>query len=139
MTGNRDWLIDLNPNVKNKLRFADNNTISAKGIWKMMITHKDGKIAYMHDVVYVLTMKNSLLSLGQLFEKGFTMAKQQNHIEIYDSKQMLVLKAPLSKNRTFKINLDANAIQCLSTINTEEESWLWPNRHGHLNFKTTQL
>jgi len=42
----------------------------------------------------------------------------------------------MSKNRTFKINLDANSVQCLSTINIEEESWLWHYKYGHLNFKS---
>ena len=77
----------------------------------------------MHDVLYVPSMKNNLLSLGQLLEKGFTMAMQENYIEIFYDKQRLVLKVPLSRNRTFKVNLSIAAIQCLSTINTEEDSW----------------
>ncbi|RDX83678.1 hypothetical protein CR513_35378, partial [Mucuna pruriens] len=71
MTGNRDWLVDFNPNVTTSVRFADNSTILAEGI-------------------------------GKLVEKGFTMTMQANHIEMFDDKQRLVLKAPLSRNRTFK-------------------------------------
>jgi len=52
------------------------------------------------------------------------MTIQQNHIEVYDSKQRLLLKAPLSKNITFTINLNVIAIQCMSAIKIEEESWL---------------
>ena len=70
----------------------------------------------MHDVLYVPSMKNNLLNLGQVLEKGFTMAMQGNHIEIFDDKQKLVLKAPLSRNRTFKVNLSIVVIQCLSTF-----------------------
>jgi len=102
MTGNRDWLIDLNPYVKNNVKFADNSSIVAEGIGKVMITRKDGKVAYMSDVLYVPSMKNNLLSLGQLLEKGFTMNMQQKVIEIFDSQHRLVIKAPLSKNRTLK-------------------------------------
>ena len=90
----------------------------------------------MHDVLYVPSMKNNLLSLGQLLEKGFTMAMQENYIEIFYDKQRLVLKVPLSRNRTFKVNLSIAAIQCLSTVNTEEDNWLWHYRYGHLNFKS---
>jgi len=61
-------------------------------------------------------MKNNLLSLGQLLEKGYTMTKH-NHIKVYDSKQRPILKAPFFKNRTFKINLDATAIQCMLVVN----------------------
>jgi len=38
------------------------------------------------------------------------MIMQHNHTEVYDSKQWLLLKAFLSKNKTFKINLDATTI-----------------------------
>ena len=69
MTGNRDWLVDFNPNVTTSVRFADNSTILAKGIGKVMITPKNEETAYMHDVMYVPSMKNNLLSLGQLLEK----------------------------------------------------------------------
>ncbi|RDX93140.1 hypothetical protein CR513_24641, partial [Mucuna pruriens] len=106
MTGNRDWLVDFNPNVTTSVRFADNSTILAEGIRKVMITRKNREIAYMHDVLYIPSMKNNLLSLGQLLEKGFTMAMQANHTKIFDDKQGLVLKAPLSRNRTFKKNCE---------------------------------
>jgi len=70
-------------------------------------------------------MQHNLLSLRQLLEKGYSMIMKQNHIEVYDSKQRLLLKAPISRNKTFKINLDATTIQCLSSVNVEEESYLW--------------
>ena len=74
MIGNRDWLVDFNPNVTTSVRFADNSTILAEGIGKVMITRKNGETTYMHNVLYVSSTKNNLLSLGQLLEKGFTMA-----------------------------------------------------------------
>ena len=44
--------------------------------------------------------------------------------------------APLYKNRTFKRNLDVSTLQCLSTININEESWVWHCMCVHLNFKS---
>ena len=38
MTRNKDWLIDLNPCVKNNVKFADNSSNVAEGIGKVMIT-----------------------------------------------------------------------------------------------------
>lgn len=125
MIGRRDWLIDFDANVKNKVRFVDNRTILAKGIGKVMIRRKDGKSAFMNDVLYVPTMKTNLPSLGQLLEKGFSKEMKQNYNEIFDYKHKLVLKAPLSKNRTFRVNLSAVEVQCFSTTNAEEEKWLW--------------
>jgi len=76
----------------------------------------------MCDVLYIPSMNNNLLSLGQLLGKCYTMIMKQNHIEVYNSKQRLLLNAPLSKNKNFKIKLDATAIQRMSAVNVEEES-----------------
>ena len=47
-----------------------------------------------------------------------------------------MFKAFISKNRTFKINLNAVVIQCLSAINFTEKNWLWHYPYRHLNFKS---
>ena len=137
MTGNREWIIDFDSNVKNSVRFVNNSMISDEGIGKVRFTCKDGRVAYMNDVLYVPSMKNDLFSLGQLLEKGFKMSMEHNSIKIYDQKSRLVLKAPLSKNRTFKTNLNTSTAQCLSSIRDKEETNLvWHYRFGHLNFKS---
>lgn len=87
MTGNRNWLLDLDTSVKGTVHFVDNNTIRAEGSDKVLITRKDGRSVYMHNVLYVPTMKSNLLSLNQLLEKGYTMNMQQGHIEVFNERQ----------------------------------------------------
>ncbi|XP_014506232.1 uncharacterized protein LOC106765984 [Vigna radiata var. radiata] len=124
MTRRREWLVNLDSSLKSCVSFADNSSIMAEGIDRVLIACKNGKIAYMDDVLYVSTMKSNLLSLGQLLEKGYTMSMHQNHIKVFDRKQHPVIKAPLSRNRTFKVNLNAVEIQYLSTMNDDEERWV---------------
>ncbi|WVZ18406.1 hypothetical protein V8G54_005728 [Vigna mungo] len=124
MTGNRSWLIDLDTSVKSSVRFADDSVIRAKGSGKVLITRKDGKPVCIHNVLYVPTMRSNLLSLGQLLEKGYTMSLQKRNIEVYDEKQRLIIKAPLARNRTFKVNLNAVEIQCLAAEGGNEKEWL---------------
>lgn len=140
MTGHRDWLIDFDDSVKSKVKFADNSIISAEGIGKVMITRNKGKPAYVTNVLYVPSMKTNLLSLGQLLEKGFSMNLKDNFIDVFDAKGRKVLKAPLCKNRTFQVNLNATEVECFSSTSAIGENWLWHQRYGHLNFKSlTQL
>ena len=135
--GNRNWIIDFDPNIKNSVRFADNSMIYVEGIGKVRFNGKDGRAGYLNDVIYVPSMKNNLFSLDQLLEKGFKMSMEHNSIKIYDQKSRLVLKTPLYKNRTFKTNLNISTAQCLSSIGGKEEtSWLLHYRFGHLNFKS---
>ncbi|XP_014506258.1 uncharacterized protein LOC106766009 [Vigna radiata var. radiata] len=114
MMGNRRWLLNLDTSVKSTIRFADNSTIQVEGVGKILIKCKDGKSMYMHNVLYIPMMKSNLLSLGQLLERGFTMKMQDRHIEVFDQKQQLIFKALASRNRTFRVNLNATEIQCMA-------------------------
>ncbi|KAK2352556.1 putative mitochondrial protein [Trifolium repens] len=136
MTGHRDWLLEFDDKFRSKVKFADNSTISVEGKGKVLVQRKNGNHTFVTDVLYVPTMKHNLLSLGQLLEKGFTMTVKNNSIQVFDPQHKIILKAPLSKNRTFKVNLQASAIQCFSSLITEDEKWLWHYRYGHLNFKS---
>lgn len=89
----------------------------------MMIKRGEGKPAYVTDMLS--SMKTNLLSLGQLLQKGFSMNMKGNFIEVFDAKDRLVLKAPLSKNRTFKVNLNASQMQCFSSKTADDKRWLW--------------
>ncbi|XP_014496893.1 uncharacterized protein LOC106758488 [Vigna radiata var. radiata] len=139
MTGRKEWLLDLDPKIRSNVRFADDSVIMAEGADKILIKRKDGRSAYMNNVLYVPNMKSNLLSLGQLLEKGYTMKMHQKHMEVFDERQQLILKAPLAKNRTFKVKLDVVVVQCLAAIDTKEEAWLWHCRFGHLNFRSQSL
>ncbi|GAU33196.1 hypothetical protein TSUD_206550 [Trifolium subterraneum] len=136
MTGHRDRLLELDENFKSTVKFADNSTISVEGKGKVMFTRKNGNHTFVTDVLYVPTMKHNLLSLGQLIEKGFALSTKDKFLEVHDPYKKLVLKAPLSKNRTFKVDLQASEVQCFSSLITEDEKWLWHYRYGHLNFKS---
>ncbi|CAJ2653926.1 unnamed protein product [Trifolium pratense] len=136
MTGHRDWLLEFDENFKSKVKFADDSTISVEGKGKVMVQRKNGNHTFVTDVLYVPSMKHNLLSLGQLLEKGFNYSTKDHSIEVFDPKNKLILKAPLSKNRTFRVNLQASAFQCFSSLITEDEKWLWHYRYGHLNFKS---
>jgi len=106
MTGNKSWFTELDDSINRKIRFADNSMVSAAGIGKMLIHKKDGKQASITYVLYVPNMKSNLISIGQLLQKGYTMKMEAQAIKVYDCKNKLILKAPLSKQRTFRININ---------------------------------
>lgn len=120
--------MELDSSTKSTIKFADNSSINVEGIEKVVLTKKDGKITVMNDVLYVPTMKNNLLSLGKLLEKGYTMSMEKKCIKVYDETKRLLFAAPLSKNRTFKINLNTTIVQCMNVVQTNKEDWLWHYR-----------
>lgn len=56
-------------------------------------------------------MKINLVSLGQLLERGYVMNMEDKMLRVFDENKKLILKAPLSVNRTFKIEI----LRCWST------------------------
>jgi len=102
----------------------------------MQIQKKDEGISCIYEVLYVPTMNNNLLNLGQLLQNGYRMLLEDNALKIFDKKNRFILKAHMLKNRTFKVEIQANQeVNCLS-VTEEGESWLWHKRYNHLNFKS---
>ncbi|RDX87867.1 Copia protein, partial [Mucuna pruriens] len=59
-------------------------------------------------------------------------------MKVYDSKRKLILKAPFSKNRTFKSGIQIGESNCLA-VAIEDQICLWHLRFGHLNFRSLGL
>ncbi|XP_019465092.1 PREDICTED: uncharacterized protein LOC109363293 [Lupinus angustifolius] len=136
MTGNKDWFVTLDKSVETRIKFADDSIIKAEGIGKVMIKKKDGSTSYISSVLYVPRMKSNLLSLGQLLEKGYKMRLEEKMLKVFNKKGVLILKAPLAQNRTFKIGIQLADQECLESI--ADEKWIWHQRFGHLNFKSLE-
>jgi len=138
MTGKKSWFSELDDSVNRKIRFADNSILCAAVNGKFMVHRKDGKKACITDMLYVPNMKSNLISIGQLLLKGYTMKVEAQTIKVFDSKNILILKAPLSKQRTFKININVIEDQCLLS-ETKNDNWLWNQRYGHIIFRDLNM
>lgn len=106
--------------------------VAGKG--KVLIKRRDGQHSFTSDVLYFPGMKSTLLNLGELLEKGYAMAMEEKVLKAYDSNKHLILKAPLAKNKIFKVGFEMLEYKCLATVVNQEE-WLWHYRFRHLNFK----
>ena len=76
-----------------------------------------------------------LMSYGQLLEKEFSTSLKNKFLDLLDLSDVRVFKVPLSRNRTFQVNMNNADVQFLASTVNEDESWLWHSRLGHLNFK----
>ncbi|RDX75389.1 hypothetical protein CR513_44734, partial [Mucuna pruriens] len=108
MTRRRDRFTKLDESVKSKVRFANDNFVSPEGVGRILIRQKK-------------------------YEEQSLKLKQRK-LMLFDNTRRSILKVPLSKNRTFKINIQICQYKCL-TITINDESWLW---HEHLNWRSLQ-
>ncbi|XP_058771127.1 uncharacterized protein LOC131644592 [Vicia villosa] len=134
MTGRRDWFVQINQVAKNKVKFTDDSTLMAEGVGDVLIEKKDGGHSMIKDVLYIPGIKCNLLSIGQLLEKGYNIRLEDKILRVVDASGVLILKAPMATNRTFKVELKVLEHRCLATAASREE-WLWHYRLGHLNFR----
>ncbi|GAU50018.1 hypothetical protein TSUD_331710 [Trifolium subterraneum] len=109
-----------------------------EGVGVVCIRSKNGDQAFINDVLYIPGIKCNLLSVGQLIEKDYKIVIEDRMMKLMDSNRKLVLKAPMSRNRTFKIELNVMNHMCLATA-IERNDWTWHYRFGHLNFRDLNM
>ncbi|XP_050893480.1 uncharacterized protein LOC127100379 [Lathyrus oleraceus] len=134
MTGRKDWFVQINQATKSKVKFADDTTLSAEGVGDVLIGKKNGGHSRIKDFLYIPGIKCNLLSIGQLLERGYKIRLEDKILRVLDSNGLLILKAPMAVNRTFKVELKVMEHRCLATAASIDE-WLWHYRLGHLNFR----
>ncbi|XP_073219452.1 uncharacterized protein [Cicer arietinum] len=143
MTGHKDWFVSIDEKVKREIRFADSSKVTAEGVGNVLIQRNDGKQYFICDVLFVPRMKNNLLSLGQLLEKGFSMKMKHGEIKMFDSANRFVLKAPLSRNRIFKTTLSNRSSRIMEVegldamLNPRDGDVSTPAIQPHTTCKTT--
>ena len=88
------------------------------------------------DVFYIPELKNNLLSVGQLQERGVAILIQHGVCRVYHPKKGLIMQTTMSTNRMFILSarILSKAPTCFQTI-LEDNTHLWHCRYGHLSFK----
>lgn len=113
MTSHLEWFCEIDKTMRRKIRFGDGSYVIAEGVGKVAIRREDGTKVIVSDVLYIPQMKSNLLSLGQLVEKGYSMNMKGNYMEVFDSKEKVVLKVSISRNITFKVGVNSIDKKCL--------------------------
>lgn len=71
MTGRKDWFINTSPSMKNKVKFLNENTMTAEGIGDVLIMRKDGKRPVISNILYIPGMANKFINIRQLIAKNY--------------------------------------------------------------------
>ncbi|KAK2988263.1 hypothetical protein RJ640_003134 [Escallonia rubra] len=138
MCGTHEFFVELDERHSGNITFGDLSQRPVKGRGKILLELKNGDQRYISDVYYVPDMKNNILSLGQLLEKGFTVQMKNMSLCVYDNNNVLIARVKMTKNRMFPLNLNIHQSNCFKAI-VGDESTLWHLRYGHLNFGALEL
>ncbi|KAK2361452.1 secreted RxLR effector protein [Trifolium repens] len=135
MTAHREWLTSFDSSRTSSIKLANSSKVAAEGTGNIVIRGNSGVKVIIKDVFYVPEMNCNLLSIGQLAEKGFSVAIAGDSLKLFDPEKGLVLKSTLSPNRTYKWSMTSDEMMCMTANISEGVNKLWHKRYEHLNFR----
>ena len=68
---------------------------------------KNGEHRILHGVYFIPTLRNSIMSLGQLDEAGSKVEIEHSTLRIWDQRKCLLAKVKRDRNRLYILHLDA--------------------------------
>jgi hypothetical protein len=108
--------------------------VKIQGMGSVVMQDHDSGHKVLTDVYYIPKMKSNIVSLGQLEEKGFTYDGGNGRLCVYDQEHKLLISAPRTTNRLYIAKFGMSSPVSL-LAKSEEKSWQWHARYGHLNFR----
>jgi hypothetical protein len=140
MSENKLWFTELDEGFKHSIKLGNNSrmTIIGKGRVKLNVARVMQKI---DGVYYIPKLKNDLLSMGQLHEKGLTILIQNNTCKLFHPTRGLIIETVMTSNRMLIMLAAMPPKESVAFVQTSEEgeTQLWHNMFAHLSFKGLRL
>jgi hypothetical protein len=141
MSGNKAAFCEIDESFRETVKLGNNTKMSVlgKGRVRLLLNRNNFVIT---EVFYVPELKNSLLSIGQLQERGFEILFKTGKCHIYHPQKGLVIQSEMTANRMFLLLANTQhtkeKITCFQTT-TSDIAHLWHCRYGHLSHKGLKL
>ncbi|PRQ38021.1 putative RNA-directed DNA polymerase [Rosa chinensis] len=136
MCCNKDWFTNIDEEFRHSVKLGNNARMSVMGKGSIRLK-VDGLTQVISDVYFVPELRNNLLSIGQLQEKGLAILIQHGVCKIYHSKKGLIMQTPMTANRMFVLlaNVVVTDFSTCMQASSDDLSHLWHCRYSHLNYK----
>lgn len=138
MCGAKEWFINIDTSFHQHVKLGDNRRMEVEGRGNMRL-EIDGLVQVITSVYFVPGLKNNLMSVGQLQEKGLKIVIEDNRCEVWHKQQRrMIMSSTMSRNRMFVILAkirepkgETEAYNLQSSV--EDTGEVWHCRFGHLN------
>lgn len=133
MCGNKDVFYDLDSSFRESVKLGNDSRITVQGKGKVQM-EVNGIVLMITEVFYVPDLKNNLLCIDQLQEKGMAVLIQHRKCKIFHSEKGLIMETEITHNRIFVVlaRYSPKEQQCFSSLTTDQAN-LWHCRYGHLS------
>jgi len=130
MTGDKSKFLSISFKQEGHVTYGYNNNNKGRILGRGSIGDKD--ILVIHDVLYVQGLKHNLLSISQLWDKGFQVIFKTNTYEIClpNTKEAMLVGKRI--NNVYLLDISSPcSIGCL--LSKQDESWHRRVAHIHMN------
>ena len=138
MTGFKSKFTELNEQISGQVSFGDGSTVRIEGKGYVAFVCKNGEVRMLNDVYYIPTLRNNIISLGQLTEEGNKITIKGDLLWVYDTQDRLLMKVKRSQNRLYKLIINTATPKCM-LLKQNEVSKLWHMHLGHVNYHALSL
>lgn len=129
MCGNKDMFSEFDQGFRHSVKLGNNSKMNVEGRGNVHLSF-NGLKHTVTEVFYVPELKNNLLSVGQLQEKGLAILMQGGKCRIYHPERGLIIETTMATNRMFVLMVEgaSNPTSCFLT-STQDISQLWHHRY----------
>jgi hypothetical protein len=124
MTGQREFFTELDSNVRGSVKFGDASGMEIKGVGSVIFTAMSGEHRLLTGVYYIPTLRNCIISLGQLDENSSCVEIKNGVMRIWDHHRRLLAKVTTDTNRLYVLNMQVAQPLCL-VARRDDEAWQW--------------
>ncbi|KAF2318983.1 hypothetical protein GH714_012165 [Hevea brasiliensis] len=141
MCGNKSMFSSLDTTFTHSVKLGNNTRmkVSGKGTVKLIL---QGNCYTIGEVYWAPELKNNLMSVGQLQEKGVAVLFKNGVCSIYHPQKGKMAESIMSANRMFILLAESSITthegRCLQVSNSDQ-SILWHYRYGDLSYKGLRI
>lgn len=127
--------------MKSQVTLGDGKRHNVEGKGVVAVQTKDGTSKLIHDVLFVPSLAQNLLSVGQLAQKGYIVKFEGDHCLLIDKRtKQLMTKIKMTPNKVYPLKMASVENYASYSLKNEcDKSLLWHLRFGHLHFNGLKL
>ena len=134
MCWHKEFFSEMDESFRKFVKLGNNSSIDVVGKGKVHLQINQLS-QIITEVFYIPELKNNILNIGQLQEKGLGIVFRNNTCRVYHPERGLILETRMSLNRMFILlaKIQTQNQQCFLTP-TPDLNHLWHCHYGHLSF-----
>ena len=134
MMSKKSYFHSLDENQQGVIRFGDESSVRFEGKGSIFLNYLDGEEIKLEGVLFVPSLRVNILSLGKLYEDGFTSTLGGGVLSIFDKEGKQFARIRKTNGSMYLLKLGVFEF-CQISREEDQEVWLWHHRFSHQNFR----